>query len=135
MQDFIYQCRRNVACVVPLAVVANAQIQEAVIEEIIKQVLPREWLVDTKYLVNPTGRFVIGGPQGDCGLTGRKIIVDTYGGASPSWRWRILGQGSYQGRPFGSLCGPLRCQERCRGRPGASMPGAGQLRHRCCEAD
>ncbi len=53
---------------------------EAVIEEIIKPVLPEEWLKHTKYYVNPTGRFVIGGPQGDCGLTGRKIIVDTYGG-------------------------------------------------------
>jgi S-adenosylmethionine synthetase len=54
---------------------------EAVIEQIIKPVLPKELLKNTKYLVNPTGRFVVGGPQGDCGLTGRKIIVDTYGGA------------------------------------------------------
>ena len=54
---------------------------EAVIEQIIKPVLPKEFLKNTKYLVNPTGRFVVGGPQGDCGLTGRKIIVDTYGGA------------------------------------------------------
>jgi S-adenosylmethionine synthetase len=53
---------------------------EAVIEMIIKPVLPKELLKNTKYLVNPTGRFVVGGPQGDCGLTGRKIIVDTYGG-------------------------------------------------------
>ena len=53
---------------------------EAVVEEIIKPVLPKDWLKETKYLINPTGRFVIGGPQGDCGLTGRKIIVDTYGG-------------------------------------------------------
>jgi S-adenosylmethionine synthetase len=54
---------------------------EAVIEEIIKAVIPHEWLdKNTRYLVNPTGRFVIGGPMGDCGLTGRKIIVDTYGG-------------------------------------------------------
>ena len=53
---------------------------DAIIEELIKPVLPKEWLKDTKYLINPTGRFVIGGPQGDCGLTGRKIIVDTYGG-------------------------------------------------------
>jgi S-adenosylmethionine synthetase len=53
---------------------------EAVIEEIIKPVIPEEWRKDTKYFVNPTGRFVIGGPQGDCGLTGRKIIVDSYGG-------------------------------------------------------
>lgn len=54
---------------------------EAVMEEIIKPVLPAEWLdAKTKYFINPTGRFVIGGPFGDCGLTGRKIIVDTYGG-------------------------------------------------------
>ena len=56
-------------------------LQEAVMEEIIKPVLPTEWInEDTKYFINPTGRFVIGGPYGDCGLTGRKIIVDTYGG-------------------------------------------------------
>jgi S-adenosylmethionine synthetase len=57
------------------------QLQEAVMEEIIKPVLPADWLdKKTKYFINPTGRFVIGGPVGDCGLTGRKIIVDTYGG-------------------------------------------------------
>jgi S-adenosylmethionine synthetase len=61
--------------------IAYKDLQEAVMEEIIKPVLPAEWLdADTKYLINPTGRFVIGGPVGDCGLTGRKIIVDTYGG-------------------------------------------------------
>ncbi|GAB4262018.1 MAG: methionine adenosyltransferase [Methylomicrobium sp.] len=57
------------------------QIHEAVMDEIILHVLPKEWLhKDTKYFINPTGNFVIGGPVGDCGLTGRKIIVDTYGG-------------------------------------------------------
>jgi S-adenosylmethionine synthetase len=56
-------------------------IQEAVMDEILTPVLPKEWLDEnTKYFINPTGRFVIGGPVGDCGLTGRKIIVDTYGG-------------------------------------------------------
>lgn len=56
-------------------------LQEAVLEEVIKPVLPQEWLhADTKYHINPTGQFIIGGPMGDCGLTGRKIIVDTYGG-------------------------------------------------------
>jgi len=67
-------------------------IREAVIEEIIKPVLPSHMLAETKYLVNPTGRFVIGGPQGDCGLTGRKIIVDTYGGAAPH------GGGAFSGK-------------------------------------
>ncbi|MDR2015325.1 MAG: methionine adenosyltransferase [Azoarcus sp.] len=63
--------------------IAYKPLQEAVIEEIIKPVLPRELIRgEVKYLVNPTGRFVVGGPQGDCGLTGRKIIVDTYGGAA-----------------------------------------------------
>ncbi len=66
---------------------------EAVIEDIIKPVLPKEWLTkETKFLINPTGRFVIGGPHGDCGLTGRKIIVDTYGGACPH------GGGAFSGK-------------------------------------
>ncbi|MDR3478103.1 MAG: methionine adenosyltransferase [Gammaproteobacteria bacterium] len=61
--------------------IKQADLVEAVIEEIIKPVLPEEWIdKNTRFLVNPTGRFVIGGPLGDCGLTGRKIIVDTYGG-------------------------------------------------------
>jgi S-adenosylmethionine synthetase len=61
--------------------VTQGVIKEAVMEEIIKHVLPAEWLhADTQYHINPTGRFIIGGPVGDCGLTGRKIIVDTYGG-------------------------------------------------------
>ena len=63
--------------------VDNATIEEGVIEEIIKPVIPVKWLhAGTKFYINPTGRFVIGGPMGDCGLTGRKIIVDTYGGMS-----------------------------------------------------
>ena len=61
--------------------IALGRLQEAVMEEIIKPVLPSAWCdANTKYFINPTGRFVIGGPHGDCGLTGRKIIVDTYGG-------------------------------------------------------
>ena len=63
--------------------ISHVALTEAVIEEIIKPVIPKAMLcVDTRYLVNPTGRFVVGGPMGDCGLTGRKIIVDTYGGAA-----------------------------------------------------
>ncbi len=66
---------------------------DAVIEEIIKPILPKELMKGKiKYLVNPTGRFVVGGPQGDCGLTGRKIIVDTYGGAAPH------GGGAFSGK-------------------------------------
>ena len=69
------------------------QIREAVIEHIIKPVIPPELRKgEVRYLVNPTGRFVIGGPQGDCGLTGRKIIVDTYGGAAPH------GGGAFSGK-------------------------------------
>ena len=68
-------------------------LREQTIEEIIKPVLPKELIKgDIKYLVNPTGRFVVGGPQGDCGLTGRKIIVDTYGGAAPH------GGGAFSGK-------------------------------------
>ncbi|WP_405232147.1 methionine adenosyltransferase [Lentisalinibacter salinarum] len=63
--------------------ISQAELREAVMEEIIKPVLPAEWLdKDTVYHINPTGSFVIGGPMGDCGLTGRKIIVDTYGGSA-----------------------------------------------------
>jgi S-adenosylmethionine synthetase len=63
--------------------ISTPDLREAVMEEIIKPVLPSEWLnKETKFFINPTGRFVIGGPMGDCGLTGRKIIVDTYGGAA-----------------------------------------------------
>jgi len=69
------------------------QVREATIEEIIKPVLPKELIKgEIKFLVNPTGRFVVGGPQGDCGLTGRKIIVDTYGGAAPH------GGGAFSGK-------------------------------------
>jgi S-adenosylmethionine synthetase len=61
--------------------ISTPDLREAVMEEIIKPVLPEKWITaDTKFHINPTGRFVIGGPVGDCGLTGRKIIVDTYGG-------------------------------------------------------
>jgi S-adenosylmethionine synthetase len=63
--------------------VSHAQISEAVIEEIVKPVIPENLrAANIRYLINPTGRFVVGGPMGDCGLTGRKIIVDTYGGAA-----------------------------------------------------
>jgi S-adenosylmethionine synthetase len=72
--------------------IEHKQISEAVIEEIINAVLPKAMLKGTRYLVNPTGRFVVGGPMGDAGLTGRKIIVDTYGGAAPH------GGGAFSGK-------------------------------------
>ncbi len=73
--------------------ISHAVLTEAVIEEVIKPVLPKAMLnADTRYLVNPTGRFVVGGPMGDAGLTGRKIIVDTYGGAAPH------GGGAFSGK-------------------------------------
>ena len=71
-----------------------------------------------RLLVNPTGRFVIGGPVGDAGLTGRKIIVDTYGGLRPARRGRVLRQGPVEGGPLGRLRGALRGQEHRRRRPG-----------------
>ena len=68
-------------------------LRASVIEEIITPILPKELIKgDIKFLINPTGRFVIGGPQGDCGLTGRKIIVDTYGGSAPH------GGGAFSGK-------------------------------------
>jgi S-adenosylmethionine synthetase len=73
--------------------IEQGKLREAVIEEVIKPVLPKELVKgEIKYLINPTGRFVVGGPQGDCGLTGRKIIVDTYGGAAPH------GGGAFSGK-------------------------------------
>lgn len=73
--------------------VSYETLQSGVIETVIKPVLPESFITDTtKYLINPTGRFVIGGPMGDCGLTGRKIIVDTYGGAAPH------GGGAFSGK-------------------------------------
>ncbi len=73
--------------------IEHGKLSEAVIEEIIKPVLPKDLIGKSiRFLVNPTGRFVVGGPQGDCGLTGRKIIVDTYGGAAPH------GGGAFSGK-------------------------------------
>ncbi len=73
--------------------IEHGKLTEAVIEEIVKPVLPKDLIKgEIRYLINPTGRFVIGGPQGDCGLTGRKIIVDTYGGAAPH------GGGAFSGK-------------------------------------
>ncbi|OUV26810.1 MAG: methionine adenosyltransferase, partial [Euryarchaeota archaeon TMED97] len=73
--------------------ISQDEIKEGVMEKIIKPIVPEEWILDsTNIYINPTGKFVIGGPDGDCGLTGRKIIVDTYGGAAPH------GGGAFSGK-------------------------------------
>lgn len=93
----------------------------AIVEPYVREVLPEGWLTeDTVWHVNPTGTFVIGGPDGDAGLTGRKIIVDTYGGAAPRRRG-VFRQGPDQGRPLGRLCRALPRQERGRRRAGETL--------------
>ena len=88
----------------------------------VKAALPEGWITPkTVWHVNPTGKFFIGGPDGDCGLTGRKIIVDTYGGAAPHGGGAFSGKDPDQGRPLGGLCGALSGQERGRGRPRRSL--------------
>ena len=72
--------------------VTSSQIKEDVINNVVSEIIPKEWLQDTEYHVNPTGQFIIGGPHGDTGLTGRKIIVDTYGGKAPH------GGGAFSGK-------------------------------------
>jgi len=115
--------------------VQYGEIRERMIEELIKKTIPAKYLTkSTVYHVNPTGKFEIGGPHGDCGLTGRKIIVDTYGGYAPRRR-RILRQGSEQGGPFGMLHGAIRCKERGRRGPREEMRDTGRLRDRNRGAD
>ncbi|MCV2218192.1 methionine adenosyltransferase [Thauera sp. Sel9] len=102
--------------------VSQSQIHEAVVELIIKPVLPKELLQgNVRYLVNPTGRFVVGGPHGDCGLTGRKIIVDTYGGAARHGGGAFSGKdpskvdrsGAYAGRYVAKNIVAAGLAERC----------------------
>ena len=90
----------------------------AYVKQVVADVLPAELLGDeTVYHINPTGSFEIGGPDGDAGLTGRKIIVDTYGGAAPHGGGAFSRQGPDQGRPLGRLCRALPRQEHRRRRP------------------
>ena len=99
--------------------VSHALIKDFCIEDVIRKVLPADLLTDeTEYLINPTGKFVIGGPQGDAGLTGRKIIVDTYGGWARHGGGAFSGKDPSKGRSLGCLFHALGGQEHCCGRPG-----------------
>ena len=98
--------------------VTQEQIHEDIKKYVFDPVLPEEMIDgETKFFINPTGRFVIGGPHGDAGLTGRKIIVDTY----PSWRRRVLRQGLHEGGPQRGLRGKICGKEYCGGRPGRQV--------------
>ena len=115
--------------------VSQEQLHEDILNEVIKKVIPAELLDEnTKYYINPTGRFVVGGPQGDTGLTGRKIIVDTYGGYCPPRRRCFQRQGPQQGRPFSRLRCTLGRQKRCCCGPCQEVRGRAGLRHRRCQA-
>ena len=115
--------------------VSQEQLHEDILNEVIKKVIPAELLDEnTKYYINPTGRFVVGGPQGDTGLTGRKIIVDTYGGYSRHGGGAFSGKGPQQGRPFRRLRCTLGRQKRCRCRPCQEVRSRAGLRHRRCQA-
>ena len=109
--------------------VSMEKLRADVMEKVIKATIPAELLDEnTKYYINPTGRFVVGGPQGDSGLTGRKIIVDTYGGYAR--RRCFLWQGPQQGGPQRRLRDPLGGQEHRGCRSGQQVRGAGGLCHR-----
>ena len=96
--------------------ISENELRTAIIDEVISRALPADMLdQNTHIFVNPTGRFLIGGPAGDSGLTGRKLIVDTYGGYAAPRRRRVLRQGFQQGGPQRCLHGALHRQER-RGR-------------------
>ena len=101
------------------------QILDDLWETVVLPILPEDMYdanaLRKEFLVNPTGRFVIGGPVGDCGLTGRKIIVDTLRRHGASWRRGVQRQGSVEGRSLGGVCGALGREEHRRGGPGGSL--------------
>ena len=103
--------------------------REDVFEKIIQRIVPPEMFdKNTRIHVNPTGRFVVGGPQGDAGVTGRKIIVDTYGGAAPHGGGAFSGKDPTKGRPLRQLHGTVRRQELRGSRSGGPRAGAVRLR-------
>jgi len=108
------------------------KLREAVIEEIIKPVLPKDLIKgNIHYLVNPTGRFVVGGPQGDCGLTGRKIIVDTYGGAAPHGGGAFSGKDPSKVDRSAAYAGRYVAKNIVAAGLAKKSADSGELRHRC----
>ena len=115
--------------------IEHGALAEAVIEEIVKPVLPKEMIgKKINYLINPTGRFVIGGPQGDCGLTGRKIIVDTYGGAAPHGGGAFSGKDPSKVDRSAAYAARYVAKNIVASRAGDQGAGAGVVRDRRCEA-
>jgi len=111
--------------------VSMETIREGVIEEIIKPVIPASLIKgNINYLINPTGRFVVGGPQGDCGLTGRKIIVDTYGGAAPHGGGAFSGKDPSKVDRSAAYAARYVAKKHRGGRACQPLPGAGVIRHR-----
>ena len=111
--------------------VSNVDLQNAVREEVIQQVVPAALMdKNTKFHINPTGRFVVGGPMGDAGLTGRKIIVDTYGGYSRHGGGAFSGKDPTEGGPLGVLHGAVRGEESGGRGSGAQGGSAACLRDR-----
>ena len=111
--------------------VEHKELTQAVIEEIIKPILPKNLVKgEIKYLVNPTGRFVIGGPHGDCGLTGRKIIVDTYGGAAPHGGGAFSGKDPSKVDRSAAYAARYVAKNVVAAGLATQVPGAGVLRHR-----
>ncbi len=109
----------------------DGQMRNDLIEHVIKPTVPEQFQGDDyEVLCNPTGAFELGGPHADCGLTGRKIIVDTYGGMARHGRRRVQRQGPDQGRPLGRVRGAPRGQERRRRRHRHALRGAGRVRDR-----
>ena len=111
--------------------VSTKALREAVMEEILKPVLPAKWLDKrTKYHINPTGRFVIGGPVGDCGLTGRKIIVDTYGGFARHGGGAFSGKDPSKVDRSAAYAARYVAKNIVAAGLAAALRGAGVLRHR-----
>ena len=116
--------------------ISQADLQEAVREEIIKAVIPANWMsADTKVYINPTGQFIIGGPVGDCGLTGRKIIVDTYGGMARHGGGAFSGKDPSKVDRSAAYAGRYVAKNIVAAGPRGSLRDPGLLRHRRRRAD